>query len=377
MGMHDQASMKGLRILLVEDSRAEALFIERTLSQAGAQVYRVRRVQSVREAVECLQSAEFDVILLDLGLPDANGFSGLQTLQEQAPRAPIVILTGSSDPATEQEAVELGAQDYLLKDLASVSALSRAMRHAVQRKQIENLKSEFISVVSHELRTPITSIHAALGLIAGGRVGPLSGRTSDLVNIAHKNSERLILLINDILDVEKLDASKMYFDCRPEVLAPIVHHVVEAQQAYADRFKVQLALNIDPVMDLRAFIDSTRLTQALVNLISNAIKFSSPGATVTVELGFTDGKARIAVKDHGAGMPEEFRAHIFSKFSQAETAMDRQRDGTGLGLYITRRIVEHMHGEIDYESSLGRGSTFWVDLPLCDAHAPKDVEIAS
>lgn len=332
MGMRDRASMRGLRILLVEDSRAEALFIERTLSQAGAHVYRLRRAQTVREAVELVEAADFDIILLDLGLPDATGFSGLQTLQEAAPKAPIIILTGSSNPSYEQEAVELGAQDYLLKDLASVSALTRAMRHAVQRKQIENLKNEFISVVSHELRTPITSIHGALGLIDSGQIGDIPSKVERLVQIAYKNSERLIILINDILDVEKLDASRMYFDLQKASLAPIVRHAIEISQAYADRFNVNLVLEIDTDFDPCAMIDATRLTQVIVNLVSNAVKFSKTGGVVVVSLSRDGDHARISVQDHGVGMPAEFRSQIFTKFSQAESTIGRQRDGTGLGL---------------------------------------------
>ena len=361
MSKHSQTT--GLRILLVEDSRAEALYIERTLSQAGAHAYRVRRAHTIREAVALLQDAEFDVILLDLGLPDAIGFPGLQAVQEHAPKVPIIILTGSSDPTAEQAAVELGAQDYLLKDLASVSALSRAMRHAVQRKQIENLKSEFVSVVSHELRTPITSIHGALGLIAGGMSGDLPDKAENLIRIAHKNSERLILLINDILDVEKLDASRMYFDSHLEALAPLLRHVVEINQGYADRFNVRLNLDIPEGAEPLAMIDATRLTQVMVNLLSNAIKFSRPGGAVGVRLTRRDGRIRIAVSDRGVGMPPGFRDQIFSKFSQADSTMGRQQDGTGLGLYITKRIVEHMNGVIDYESVLGEGSTFWIELP--------------
>lgn len=374
MNKFRQVVPQGLHILLVEDSRAEALYIERTLGQAGANIYRVRRAQTIKEAVERVQETEFDILLLDLGLPDASGFSGLQTLQEHAPKVPIIVLTGSNDPETEQAAVELGAQDYLLKDLASVSALSRAMRHAIQRKQIENLKSEFISVVSHELRTPITSIHGALGLIDGAMSDELSDKAQTLIHIAHKNSERLILLINDILDVEKLEASRMSFDVQREALFPVLRQAVETNQAYANRFNVHLSLDLTDQADLAdpyVLVDAMRLTQVIANLVSNAIKFSRPGGEVIVRPERYGGKIRISVIDHGVGMPPEFRERIFSKFSQAQSTIRRQQDGTGLGLYITKRIVEHMHGTIDYDSVHGHGSTFWVDLQeatLADTH---------
>ena len=352
-----------LQILLVEDSRSEALYIERTLTRNTPAIYRVRKAQTVAAAVEALEASEFDVVLLDLGLPDAKGFSGLQAIQHAAPKVPVVILTGLDDNDAELSAMENGAQDYLLKDRASVSALNRSMHHAIQRKQVENMKSEFISLVSHELRTPLTSIHGSLGLITGALSSDVPPAVSRLVQIAHRNSERLIRLVGDILDIDKIDSGQMYFDMRSETLAPILRHVVETTQAYAEKFGVRLDLEpVDP--ELAVEVDASRLTQVLANLVSNACKFSHSGGVVQVWVERRQaGMVRICVRDQGVGIREDFRDHIFSKFSQADSAITRKTGGAGLGLYISRQIAEHMHGRVDFESELGRGATFWVELP--------------
>ncbi len=359
-----------LRILLVEDSRPEALYIERTLMCATPADYRIKRVVDINTARQALEMADFDVVLLDLGLPDVIGFSGLQALQGLAPKVPIVILTGRDDRETELCAMENGAQDYLLKDRASVSALNRSMRHAIQRKQIENMKSEFISLVSHELRTPLTAIHGALGLIAGDMTDELSSPVAHLVNIANKNSERLIRLINDILDIDKIDSTQMYFEMTSEVLDEMLRQAVETNAVYATKFGVNVTLETLP--GIMVNVDSKRFGQVMANLLSNAAKFSPAGSTIAVSVQTPSaGMVRVNVSDQGPGIREDFRARIFSKFSQADDALTRTRQGAGLGLYICKQIVEHMRGAISYDSEPGKGTTFWLDLPDMAARTPE------
>jgi signal transduction histidine kinase len=274
----------------------------------------------------------------------------------------VVILTGHDDRETELSAMENGAQDYLLKDRASVSALNRSMRHAIQRKQIENMKSEFISLVSHELRTPITAIHGALGLIAGDMSQDLPAPVAHLVNIANKNSERLIRLINDILDIDKIDSAQMCFEMETGLLAPILQQAVETIAAYAVKYGVTFLL--EPPPDVEVTVDAKRLGQVMTNLLSNAAKFSPAGSIVTVSVLCLHSKlVRISVSDQGPGIREDFRGRIFGKFSQADDAITRTKQGAGLGLYICKQIVEHMHGTIGYDSPPGEGATFWIELP--------------
>ncbi len=234
------------------------------------------------------------------------------------------------------------------------------------RKEMDRIKHEFVSNVSHELRTPLTSIRGSLGLITGAMADALPDNVMHLLRIAHKNSERLIALINDILDLEKLAADKIEFDIKRQDLVEIVQQSVEANLGYASDFDIDLQAGgcTSPVF---AEVDANRLIQVLSNLISNAVKFSDAGGTVDVCVETEGETARLLVKDRGRGIPAAFRSRIFTPFSQADASATREKGGTGLGLHITRQFVERMGGTIDFESEEGTGTTFVISLPRVEA----------
>lgn len=232
-----------------------------------------------------------------------------------------------------------------------------------ERKRIEQMKNEFVSAVSHELRTPLTAISGSLGLIASGMLGALPDNIDSMLTIAHKNAQRLTLLINDLLDMEKLLAGKMAFDMQVQPLLPIIEQSLESNQAYADAFGITLALRRAP-NEVLVNIDAQRLQQVLANFISNAVKFSPANGIVEIHVRLTGERVEIAVVDHGPGVSEEFRARIFQKFAQADSSDSRQRGGTGLGLAISKAFVERMHGDIGFVSEAGQGATFFARFPL-------------
>ena len=230
-----------------------------------------------------------------------------------------------------------------------------------ERKKIDRLKNEFVSTVSHELRTPLTSIRGSLGLIAGGVAGQIPAQAAKLIDIAHSNSERLVRLINDILDIEKIESGRMQFNLSVQALRPLVLQAIEANRAYAGQLKVSIEL-VSGELDGRVRIDSDRMIQVITNLLSNAAKYSPAEASVSVALERRSGCLRLAVSDQGPGIPEAFRRRIFQKFSQADSSDTRRKAGTGLGLAITRSLIESMAGQIGFDSSPA-GTTFWIDLP--------------
>ncbi len=232
-----------------------------------------------------------------------------------------------------------------------------------ERKRIEQMKNEFVSAVSHELRTPLTSISGSLKLIVSGMLGDLPDNVKNMLSIAHKNALRLTLLINDLLDMEKLLAGKMVFDMRAQSLLPIMEQSLESNYAYADTFSVRLTLQAD-IGDLQVLVDAQRLQQVLTNFISNAVKFSPPQGQVEIQATRMGDQVKIAVIDHGPGVSDEFRARIFQKFSQADSSASRQRGGTGLGLAISKAFVERMQGSIGFDSELGKGATFFAIFPV-------------
>lgn len=232
-----------------------------------------------------------------------------------------------------------------------------------ERKRIEQMKNEFVSAVSHELRTPLTSISGSLGLVVSGMLGDLPINMKTMLGIAHKNSQRLTLLINDLLDMEKLLAGKMAFDMRVQPLVPIIEQSLEANKAYADTFGVVLVLHAE-LTDVLVNIDAQRLQQVMANFISNAVKFSPVDGTVEIYVTQRGQQIEIAVADHGPGVSEEFRTRIFQKFAQADSSDSRQRGGTGLGLAISKAFVERMHGSIGFDSEPGQGATFFAHFPV-------------
>jgi PAS domain S-box-containing protein len=236
------------------------------------------------------------------------------------------------------------------------------IRDITERKHVEQMKSEFVSTVSHELRTPRTSIAGSLGLIAGGAAGPLGDRAARLVNIALTNSKRLVRLINDILDIEKIESGQMRFEISRVPLAPFLEQAIAANQAYAAEQGAELEIGPIP-KDAIVLADHDRLMQVITNLVSNASKFSPAGERVRISVQPLDRRWRISVADKGSGIPEEFRKRIFQKFAQADSSDTRAKGGTGLGLSIVREIMTRLGGAISFDTSAGAGTTFHVDIP--------------
>lgn len=224
-------------------------------------------------------------------------------------------------------------------------------------------KGQFIASVSHELRTPLTAIIGSLGMIEEYPPEGMPEQAMTLVDMAYRNSKRLSELINDILDFEKLDARHMEFSCQPLALTSFLTHALELNQPYAESYRVALVLE-QPPSGVEVVADEHRLMQVMTNLLSNAVKYSPAGGQVLISVKQSEGTARIAVCDRGAGVPEEFRQHIFEKFAQAESSSTHKASGTGLGLAISKAIIEQMGGTIGFDSVAGQGSTFYFDLPL-------------
>lgn len=238
------------------------------------------------------------------------------------------------------------------------------VRDITERRAVERLKNEFVSTVSHELRTPLTSISGALGLLAGNVAGTMTPKAKRLVDIAQQNSERLIRLINDILDLEKAEAGRLDLVLGKQRLLPVVSAAVDASRGFADSRGV--ALEIDPESaDGLVQIDRDRLLQVLSNLLSNAIKFSPDKGVVRVRVERDARMLRIRVIDQGPGIPDSFRSRIFQKFAQADSSDSRARGGTGLGLSIAQTLTEKLGGTIGFTSKEGAGATFHVALPEC------------
>ncbi|OOZ38506.1 hypothetical protein BOW53_15315 [Solemya pervernicosa gill symbiont] len=235
-----------------------------------------------------------------------------------------------------------------------------------ERKKMERMKNEFISTVSHELRTPLTSIKGSLGLIANGQFDEDPKTARKMLRIAYENSERLTLLINDLLDINKIENSDTLFEMKPLNLRTLLVDAIYANQGFSDKYNVKLSWQPSDEDQLTISADKNRLIQVLSNLCSNAIKFSPEDGEVVISTSHDDKTVRISITDNGPGIAADYQQSIFEKFVQADSSDTRNTGGTGLGLAITKEIIERHGGTIGLESTPGEGASFYFDLPLTD-----------
>jgi len=244
-------------------------------------------------------------------------------------------------------------------DLLSVIAQGRDI---TAQLEAERMKKEFTSTLSHELRTPLTSIIGSLQLVNSGVLGEIDKDVADLTQVAERNGQRLLDLINDLLDIEKIESGKLKLAPEQIRIEELVREAMLLNQAFGERFKVRFELAGDASgREVRG--DRKHLLQVMTNLLSNAAKFSPEGGVVEVTITQNGANLRVGVHDRGSGIPENFRGRIFGRFTQADSATTRQKGGTGLGLAICKRLIEKMQGRIGFEDRAGGGTTFWFDLP--------------
>lgn len=258
---------------------------------------------------------------------------------------------------------ELSISEYTLSGKRKLVVI---LRDITERYRIERIKNEFISTVSHELRTPLTAIRGVLGLISGGALGSLPEKMTPLINIAYKNSESLTRLINDLLDVQKIEAGKIDFHFELLPVHALLTSALESNQAFAHQLGVSIVLQ-DNTTGGALKVDEGRFQQVMANLLSNACKYAPKGSEVRiVTMPAAEHRLRIEVIDLGSGIPASFRDRIFQKFSQADSSDTRAQNGTGLGLAISKIIVQQMHGQIGYyhADTATAGTHFYVDFPL-------------
>jgi len=356
------AAAKSIRILLVEDEPADAELIWRALERFGKDEYSVECVESLKDCVARLgEKEDLDLVIVDLSLPDSRGLETFEQIQEHAPGLPIVILTGLDEESVALGALKLGAQDYLVKGGFDERWLPKILRYSVERKNFERMKDELLSVAAHEIRTPAAFVREATALMLDGVLGEVNGRQKHFLSLALKNVDQMSRIVDNVLRLARMDSGNQELELEDFDLAALAHETAERFRPGIEAKSLALREEL-PEGPVRVKADRVQIAQVLVNLMANAVKFARKGS-VTLRVRGVNGSAECAVIDTGPGVPAELRKKIFSKYKLSGALRRRRSRGIGLGLTISRRIVELHQGRIHVEAAPGGGSVFVFSLP--------------
>jgi sigma-B regulation protein RsbU (phosphoserine phosphatase) len=370
------ATDRSTRVLLIEDNPGDADLIRLRLIESSSPLD-VSCAQRLSDGLDSIAQLRPSVVLLDLNLPDSQGAETFRKVLAKAPDVPVVILSGQDDEGMAIKALHLGAQDYLVKGAYGHGELDRAMRHAMERqallrsldmsrKQQLEFKNRFLSHVSHELRTPLTCIHQFVTILLDGLAGEVNPEQREHLSTIFRSVNQLGAMVRDLLEASRAESGKIRIERRCVSMAELMRTATAMMQAIADQKRVGLEIKAD-AYDAIIHADPDRILEVLINLIDNGIKFTPENGSITLQANLvrTDPDfICVSVTDTGRGIEPEARALIFERLYQASDAIDDGRRGLGLGLYITKELINLHGGQIWVASELGQGSTFSFTLPL-------------
>jgi signal transduction histidine kinase len=316
-------------------------------------------------------------VLLDLNLPDSHGAETFRKVLEQAPGVPVVILSGQDDEVLAMKALHQGVQDYLVKGDITSNHLERAMRYAIERQalirslemsrqqQLE-FKNQFLSHVSHELRTPLTCIHQFVTILLDGLAGDINPEQRNHLGTVLNSVHQLRAMIRDLLEATRAESGKIRIEPRCITIGDLIRQAVSMMAAAAKEKQVGLEVGLDTRIPF-VYADPDRVLQVLINLIDNGIKFTPPEGSVLVKACMVEADPNmvyVSVTDTGRGISPEAKALIFERLYQDPNSIDNSCAGLGLGLFISKELVQLHGGRIWVASEIANGSTFSFTLPL-------------
>ena len=365
--------LAGQRVLTVDDSRAIRAFLEEILEPHVASVVLTADAAETRAVFG--SGGAFDLVLLDLILPDTDGMQLLRELRQIDGDCAIVMITGAGGVHSATAAVLEGADGYIEKQHLTTAgenaqffyALAQAVEHragVVAARRLEAMKADFYSMITHDLRNPAGNVLVSLKMLLSGKAGPLEPKQANLAQLAYRSAEKFVALINDYLDYAKIDAGYLRLDPAEADLAAVVRSSVEQGRTQAEVKRQVITLDMPDAVP--ALIDAAKMEQVFDNLISNAIKYTGETGSIAVRVVATASHATVTVSDTGDGIPAENLGHLFTKYHRVPGQQVAKIQGTGLGLLIIKEIVEAHGGTVraDSEGIAGKGSTFTVELPL-------------
>ena len=363
-----------LNILIIEDNPGDIKLISDMLTGHLNQTFILSHVSLLKDALKILGEKKFDVILLDLNLPDSRGLEGLEKIVQQKPRYPIIVLTGLDDENIGMEAIKKSAADYLVKGQISDNLLIRSIRYAIERKHVEEIlkeknfelqkidkkKSEFVSMVAHDLKTPLTSIMGFADSLVNKKLKLTEEQKETFIGYIQEESRRLGRLISDFLDISNIEEGKFGLKKQNTDIKKLINKTVEMFKFNAKeiQFIKEFENNLCEIV-----IDQDRIRQVLQNIIGNAIKYSPLKSVIKIILKRKLDETQIIICDQGQGIVNEEKEKIFEKFYRVDSHIARLELGTGLGLAISKAIIEKHGGKIWVEDNVPIGSCFIFTIP--------------
>ncbi|MFI5212575.1 MAG: ATP-binding protein [Candidatus Saccharimonadales bacterium] len=362
-----------IAVLLVDDDEDDYLIIKHVFSQIPDSPFILAWCSSFENAKQLITDHVYDMYLVDYRLGERTGLELLEFAQPHTRIEPFILLTGAGDKETERQSIELAAADYLVKGTFTAELLSRTLLYALGRKQIEaqrvehlielnKTKDEFISLASHQLRTPATGVKQYIGMILEGFAGEVSQGQRTLLKKAYESNERQLSIVSNLLNVAQVDAGKVKLRKEPIELVELVADVIKEQRAtLAARHQKVEYIHAMPRLEL--VMDTARMRMVFENFLDNASKYSDAGKTIWVEITQNDRMAFVRITDQGVGIDLSDQSKLFVKFSRIYNPLSTHVDGTGLGLYWAKQIVDLHGGTIAIDSAIGEGTTFSINLP--------------
>ncbi len=359
---------KSIRLLLIEDNPDDATFIEEVLKlQDSYTTVDIARVSKLRDGLTWLAKASFDVVLLDLSLPDATSTNSVSRVLAQSPQAPIIVLTGLDDRETALEALKKGAQDYLIKDNISGDLLIRAIRYAVERRRAEHRarvraaveREDLIFTLANDLRVPHIGAMRAFDLLVNESLGPLNADQKDMLLKVKQSSHDVLHMLQNLVHLYRIEQSSQKIMAVPTDLNHLIKQVIEDWSYVAEENNITVKVQSD--LTAPVLVDGTAFKRAVSNLIHNAIKFSYKNGLVNVTCRCEGNWLYLVVQDQGKGMSSTDQEKLFQRFWNDNDTM-RHSNGSGVGLYVCRQIVEAHGGEINCVSEEGKGTTITVRM---------------
>lgn len=369
-----QLELHGRKILVVDDDRLNIRIFTNILKAEG---FVLADANSGERALEVYETFRPDLVLLDVLMPGINGFETCRQLHQRYgdESAPVIFITAKSDSDDVVEGLTAGGVDYLPKPVRPKEAIARIRTHlqnrlliAQQKHLVDQLskanaaKNKFLGMAAHDLRNPLASIRGLTEFLIDGTVGPISPDQLDLIKTIHEASQNMLELVNELLDVATIEAGELSLHFEPHDLAELISKAVYLNNIEANKKGTRI-LFAPPTSAPALHLDAPKMKQVVNNLLSNGIKYSPPGSTITVELVERDRHWSFAVRDQGPGIPENERHKLFQDFSRLSVRPTGGEKSTGLGLAICRKIVEAHHGTIGAENRPEGGSEFRVTLP--------------